>query len=385
MSWWFDITDLDDDQKDVIELPPDGDYLILGPPGSGKTNLLLIRAEYLIRTGRPYLFVLMFNDPLHDFVMRGGVHYDVPSAKIRKMLSWEIVLLREHDVPFDDIPDDDLQERRKALAERVLELLDANPKLEKHVECLLVDEVQDCLSEEIEVFFRCAKNVCFAGDNRQRIFSPHSVIPDLEKRVKVIELKTHYRIGHEICRVADVVGKAAGLSPIEDDCNYKDAEAKVHFVECADDDEQVNRIIAALKIQLTAYPDDLLAVSGPRVADRDFLRERLEQSDLRSLILPHRKSGSDDPNQRIYIAHLREIKGLEFRTIHLGLMQHLYKLRENQKRIAYTAITRAKTTVSIYFTGKIPGYLEQAQVAIEAPKPKPPLKDLFPKKAKKKR
>ena len=38
MSWWFDITDLDDDQKDVIELPPDGDYLILGPPGSGKTN-----------------------------------------------------------------------------------------------------------------------------------------------------------------------------------------------------------------------------------------------------------------------------------------------------------------------------------------------------------
>ena len=47
MSWWFDISDLDEDQTDVIELPPDGNYLILGPPGSGKTNLLLIRAEYL--------------------------------------------------------------------------------------------------------------------------------------------------------------------------------------------------------------------------------------------------------------------------------------------------------------------------------------------------
>ena len=30
MSWWFDISDLDEDQKNVIELPPEGNYLILG-------------------------------------------------------------------------------------------------------------------------------------------------------------------------------------------------------------------------------------------------------------------------------------------------------------------------------------------------------------------
>src|SRR5437762_14172442 len=105
----------------------------MGPPGSGKTNLLLIRAEYRIRTDRPHLYVLMFNDPLHDFVVRGGVHYDVPSSKIRKMLSWEIVLLREHGVVVEEVPDEDLQDRRKALAEHVLQLLDANPKLERHV------------------------------------------------------------------------------------------------------------------------------------------------------------------------------------------------------------------------------------------------------------
>jgi superfamily I DNA/RNA helicase len=82
------------------------------------------------------------------------------------------------------------------------------------------------------------------------------------------------------------------------------------------------------------------------------------------------------------VAHLLEIKGLEFRTIHLALMQYIHRMGENQKRIAYTAITRAKTTVSLYFTGKIPGYLEQAQVAVEPPKPKPPLEDLFPKNKK---
>jgi superfamily I DNA/RNA helicase len=380
MTWWFDISELDDDQKDVIDLPPDGNYLILGPPGSGKTNLLLIRAEYLMRTGRPNLFVLMFNDPLHDFVIRGGAHYDVPQMKIRKMLSWEIMLLRENGVPFDDIPEDDLTEKRRALAERVLSLLEDNPNLEKHVQCLLVDEVQDCLPEEVEVFFRCAENICFAGDNRQRIFSSHSVIPEVQPRVKTIVLKTHYRVGHEICRLADVVGKAAGLDPIEQDCNYRDSTAKVEFYACFDDEEQAKRIIDSLATQLTAYPGELLAVAAPRKVDRDFLRERLEKSDLSRFILPHRESGSDDPEQRVYVAHLMEIKGLEFRTIHLGLMQHLGKLRENQKRIAYTAVTRARTTVSIYFTGKIPGYLEQGQAVVEPPKPKPALAELFPKK-----
>ena len=73
--------------------------------------------------------------PLHREgpLLRGGVHYDVPSSKIRKMLSWEIVLLREHGVVVEEVPDEDLQDRRKALAEHVLQLLDANPKLERHV------------------------------------------------------------------------------------------------------------------------------------------------------------------------------------------------------------------------------------------------------------
>jgi hypothetical protein len=113
--------------------------------------------------------------------------------------------------------------------------------------------------------------------------------------VKTIELKTHHRIGHEICRAADAVGKAAGISPILDNCNYKGPESKVQFFNCASDDEQIKRIIEALTVQLTAYPEELLAVVGARKQDLDYLRGQLEASKLAPLILPHRSSGSDDP------------------------------------------------------------------------------------------
>jgi hypothetical protein len=131
VSWWLDITDLDEDQKNVIALPANGSYLVVGPPGSGKTNLLLLRAEFLIRSGHPNVCVLMFNEPLHDFVVRGGSHYAVPRGKIRKTLSWQLTLLREQGIIFEEDPQDDLPEKRRQISQRVLDLLKNDASVEE--------------------------------------------------------------------------------------------------------------------------------------------------------------------------------------------------------------------------------------------------------------
>ena len=45
--WWAKKEQLDPHQVKLIEdLPLDGNHLVVGPPGSGKTNILLRRAQF---------------------------------------------------------------------------------------------------------------------------------------------------------------------------------------------------------------------------------------------------------------------------------------------------------------------------------------------------
>ncbi len=66
-TWWVNQKKLDPDQLEIIGLGLNGSYLIQGPPGSGKSNLLLLRANYLIKKGRTNVIVLVFTKSLEQF------------------------------------------------------------------------------------------------------------------------------------------------------------------------------------------------------------------------------------------------------------------------------------------------------------------------------
>lgn len=59
-TWWISENELTPEQKQVILLPLEGSHLVLGPPGSGKTNLLLLRANYMVRAGHTNIAVVVF-------------------------------------------------------------------------------------------------------------------------------------------------------------------------------------------------------------------------------------------------------------------------------------------------------------------------------------
>src|SRR5262245_55073045 len=120
-AWWIGESDLDDDQKDVISLAAEGNHLVLGPPGSGKTNILLLRANYLTLSGKPNIAIVVFTRTLRKFIASGGREYDFSPDKIMTCNKWQRDVLHQYGVAID--PPEDFAEQRKYLSEQVRELV----------------------------------------------------------------------------------------------------------------------------------------------------------------------------------------------------------------------------------------------------------------------
>jgi superfamily I DNA/RNA helicase len=378
-SWWLDINELDDEQSDVIGLPPEGDYLVVGPPGSGKTNLILLRASYLVDSQRPNVVVLMFTRSLREFVVRGSANYAVAEDKIQTIMKWEQGILREQGVVIARDPN--FKALRLAHAQRLAAVFDAKPALEKHLDCILVDEVQDCLPEEVDLFFRAAKHVFFVGDDRQQIYEKNGNMELLANRLTKKELTKHYRNGEAICKVADVIGRNFGERPLLGSCNYDETKAKssATFEACTNEADVISKLVSRLTQQLKAYPGELLGVACPTNQATSKVREALEKSSQLKLHLLDETVFSDpfDDGPRISISTMHDAKGLEFRAMHLPFAEQLKKLGETQKRLAFTSVTRAKTSLSVYHVEPLPGYFEQAREHISPLKPPPEISSLF--------
>src|SRR6478752_1827995 len=70
--WWVKREQLDQYQLGLVEkLPLNENSLVLGPPGSGKTNVLLRRAQFIRGQQMPNVLVLTFTRPLAEFVKTG--------------------------------------------------------------------------------------------------------------------------------------------------------------------------------------------------------------------------------------------------------------------------------------------------------------------------
>lgn len=380
-SWWVDSNELDDEQLEVIELAPDGSFLVGGPPGSGKTNLLLLRASYLVDAQKPNVAVLMFTRSLREFVVRGSGNYSFAADKVQTIAKWEQTLIREHGgtIPPDGVP---FAERRKALAAELAAIFDKKGALAHHLDCILVDEVQDCLPEEIELFFRAGKAVFFVGDHRQQIYEKNGILDSLKDRVVKRDLSKHYRNGEEICKVADAVGKTMGEMPLLPSCNYDETKAKsgVNFEACADDDALFKSLGSRLAAQLKTYPEELLGVAAPKNDDVRKLRAALERNPLISpfLLAEGEMDNPFDERQRVCVCTMHDAKGLEFRCMHLAFVEHLKRMGSTQKRLAFTSVTRAKTALSVYHIDQMPGYMEAAREVVVPPKPTPDVRSLFP-------
>lgn len=70
-SWWRKKNELSPEQIDFLNLPFKGRYSLIGPPGSGKTNLLLLRAQLIAGSGDKNILIITYANSLCDFIRSG--------------------------------------------------------------------------------------------------------------------------------------------------------------------------------------------------------------------------------------------------------------------------------------------------------------------------
>jgi superfamily I DNA/RNA helicase len=207
--WWAKKNQLDPKQLDLIEnLPIDKDQLILGPPGSGKTNILLRRAQFVRPQGLARVLVLTFTRPLTEFIKTGCLDADgaelFPRNAVSTYAAWINSLYDSHDKERPSVSGTNLLSNRAIIAKGALGLAQLG-KFPLY-DTLFIDEAQDLIAEEIMLLREWGEVLFFVGDARQHIYGGKNgltevqiLIPSLQTHV----LTFHYRLAPELCEVAD--------------------------------------------------------------------------------------------------------------------------------------------------------------------------------------
>jgi superfamily I DNA/RNA helicase len=360
-TWWVDEKLLDKDQRRVVTLDADGRYGVSGPPGSGKTNLLIFRANFLQLKKRPDFALLTLTAALQSFLVAGVEQYGViPPSRVDTTVGWMMRQLNALSGSLKDLPDD-FVERREALAQRLLARLE-DRGLTKLATTLLIDEAQDCTKEELTLFERCAPNIMLVGDTRQLIHAGSAggdAWLNVAPKEHQVTLQYHYRNAPEICERADRFAKVdRGHVLIKPTCNYKGTPGRVQTHNLARD-KQFGAIIESLRLQLDSYEKEAIGVLCMKketlVAFWDVL---MQESDLAPLAVKLSEGGRWDNTRPIVCSTVHSAKGLEFRAVHLPSFEE--NKGKEQRNLAYTAVTRAKTSLDIYHEAPFAGWLEEA-------------------------
>jgi DNA helicase IV len=368
---WRRRRELHPDQIRAIEgLSVDGRYLLLGPPGSGKTSILLHRGQYLRLPphNMSNVRLVTFTRTLREFIAVSGDDR-FPPGLIQTNKDFVDQIFRAYSTSPPNLPEDmSLAEKNRQRAISANQLLASGPP-RISFDALLVDEIQDLSGEEVTLFGSLSPKLMMVGDSRQKLFDEvHGGIEAARTLgCEEIELKHHFRISRDICRVADSI-LLPGNYRLEQFNHYQGPtpsppSTRSHLSK----EQQLSALVEALDVQLDTYnePTDLIGLVTWRKQDCDLIAEHLGETRFAGLT---RVFHSDiegrrfETGIRICVITVQSCKGLEFRALHWLFADEVPHFITRER--AYTVVTRAKSSLTVYHHGPLQAFLA---VALPAP------------------
>lgn len=186
------IDDLNKDQDRVLRLPEDGQFLVVGGPGTGKSVVALLRALKYQKNNN-YVF-LVYNHVLHSSTNQ-LIDIRLKSLTIK---SWFYKL--QYRWTKENMPQ---KENYKPNYTEVIRKFD-NLEIKENPLHIIIDEGQDMPVKFYESLIACGyENFFIVADQNQQITDEHSSRQELTdilglEVANVIELKENYRNSHPI-------------------------------------------------------------------------------------------------------------------------------------------------------------------------------------------
>ena len=370
------IQDLTKEQESVLALPLDGQHLIVGGPGTGKSVIAILRARRLARRERRYTF-LVFNHLLN----RASRQLFEGELVSKTWISWFYSLYLEmagSSVPLLSEASDRFFKPidwKRVIA--CLESLESHRDQRRH--WLVIDEGQDMPPD----FYRSLVELGFeqffvVADQNQKIADENSNRADLEDVLgietnDVVELQINFRNSHSIALLARQFYTGDPTSPAPELPRPGKSSTPTLFKYSR---QKYARVIRRIVVTADNKPNELIGVITPR--DEIRLRYYRELSNTAKVMHREGDLSNDIPQIQtfssfdrsqdvrfdrggILVINVQACKGLEFDTVICADIDE-FSIRtdalERIRKLFYVMVARAREKVVLLQRKEVESHVE---------------------------
>ena len=241
------------EQRSIVELRPDRHHLVLGPPGSGKTQVLLHRARWLrdrANTPPDRYRIFVFTNVLSQFIRQSLDYLTIPLGNVQTFDDWcggiweSLIGGRKPKVPAPgkglDYP---------AIRRGVAAALQKSPGAARLLDFAMVDEGQDLDVHAYQILRAAVPHVSVFADARQQIFEgglgEAEILMSLGVPQQTAALLPAYRNSPDVAKLASYFGNRF------DGLNYtaKDHQKPCFYV-ASDWDDEIDQMALIIREQM---------------------------------------------------------------------------------------------------------------------------------------
>jgi superfamily I DNA/RNA helicase len=181
-TWLVSRDELTPDQLRAIELDAQANKVIVGGPGSGKTQILIYRADHLrriLKTPPDRFHIFVYTKVLNSYIQSALDLLDLPAECTSTLDGWAHKFYQQHISPRAPWSDQRRSPDFDAIRRAVLDRLNRTGSAGRPYEFILVDEGQDLNRDSLLLIRAMARHVTICADHKQQIYDDGSTERDI--------------------------------------------------------------------------------------------------------------------------------------------------------------------------------------------------------------